>query len=176
MSLINEYKVINNTINIENLNFGKYYIKEIQPGTGYNLNSNIYEINITENQYIHNLNIENKVIKKKIIIEKKYGKNNNLQNESNIIFEIYNKDNKLIDTIKTNDLGIAETILPYGNYIIKQLNTTTGYQKIEPFSIVIKDEIDETIELTDYKIPVPNTSKNSLLSTIISFLIKLICI
>ena len=37
--------------------------------------------------------------------------------------------------------------------------------------------IDETIKLTDYKIPVPNTNKNkSFLSKIISILIKILCI
>lgn len=178
MNLINTYTVIQNKINIENINFGKYYIKEITPGTGYNLNNNTYEINITEKKYNHSLTIENKVIKKKIIIEKKYGENNKLKNEQNIKFEIYNKNNQLINTIKTNESGIAEIILPYGNYLIKQLNSTTGYQKIEPFIIEIKDNEEEKIELTDYKIPIPNThkNKNRIISIIISILINLLCI
>ena len=178
MNLINEYKVINNKINIENLNFGKYYLKETKPGTGYNINQTTYEINITEDNYNHSLTIENQVIKKKITIQKRYGENNNLNNESNIEFEIYNKDDRLINTIKTNDQGFAEITLPYGKYKIKQLNTTTGYQKIEPFFIEIKDNIEETIELTDYKIPIPNTSKNKLdiIKILKSILINLLCI
>lgn len=178
MNLLNEHTVINNKINIQNLNFGKYYLKEIKPGTGYNINQNIYEINITEENYNHSLTIENQVIKKKITILKKYGENNNLNKESNIEFEIYNKNNRLINTIKTNEQGIAEITLPYGKYKIKQLNTTTGYQKIDPFFIEVKDNIEETIELTDYKIPIPNTGKNkiNILKMIKSILINILCI
>lgn len=178
LNLLNEYTIINNKINIENINFGKYYLKEIKPGIGYNLNPKTYEINITENNYNHSLTIENQVIKKKIIIKKTYGENNNLNNESNIEFEVYNNNEKLINTIKTNEQGIAEITLPYGKYKIKQLNTTTGYQKIEPFFIEVKDNIEETIELTDYKIPVPNTEKNKInfLKILKSILICILCI
>lgn len=177
MNLLNQYKIINNIINIENIDLGKYYIKEISPGTGYNLNTNTYEINITENDYNKELTIENNVIKKKIIIEKKYGETNHLNNESNIKFEIYNNENKLIQTIITNNNGIAEITLPYGKYTFKQINTTTGYQKIEPFIIEIKDNIEEKIELTDYKIQVPNTSKNkiSIFKILYSILINMLC-
>lgn len=177
MELIKEYTVINNKIKIENLNFGKYFVKEIKPGIGYNLNTNTYEINITNDNPNHSLNIENQVIKKLITIEKKYGEDNNLNSEANIIFEIYCK-NRLINTIKTNNEGIAQIELPYGKYEIKQINTTTGYQKIEPFIIEVKDNIDEKIELNDYKIPVPNTSKNKNIfnSIIIKILLNLLCL
>ncbi|MBQ8535410.1 MAG: hypothetical protein IJ463_06980 [Bacilli bacterium] len=177
MNLLNQYKIINNIINIENIDLGKYYIKEISPGTGYNLNTNTYEINITENDYNKELTIENNVIKKKIIIEKKYGETNYLNNESNIKFEIYNNENNLIQTIITNNNGIAEITLPYGKYTFKQINTTTGYQKIEPFIIEIKDNIEEKIELKDYKIQVPNTSKNkiSIFKILFSILINMLC-
>lgn len=177
MNLLNQYKIINNIINIENIDLGKYYMKEISPGTGYNLNTNTYEINITENDYNKELTIENNVIKKKIIIEKKYGETNYLNNESNIKFEIYNNENNLIQTIITNNNGIAEITLPYGKYTFKQINTTTGYQKIEPFIIEIKDNIEEKIELKDYKIQVPNTSKNkiSIFKILFSILINMLC-
>ena len=51
------------------------------------------------------------------------------------------------------------------------------YQKIEPFIIEIKDNIEEKIELTDYKIQVPNTSKNkiSIFKIIYSILINILC-
>lgn len=177
MNLLSQYKIINNITNIENIDLGKYYIKEISPGTGYNLNTNTYEISITENDYNKELTIENNVIKKRIIIEKKYGETNLLNNESNIKFEIYNNENNLIQTIITNNNGIAEITLPYGKYTFKQINTTTGYQKIEPFIIEIKDNIEEKIELTDYKIQVPNTSKNkiSIFKMLYSILINMLC-
>lgn len=174
MNLINEYIIENNNVIIKNLNFGTYFIKEIKPGKGYNLNTKIYEINITEDKYNHSISIENEVIKKKIIIEKKYGTENNLNYESDIYFEIYNFNNELIDKIKTNKLGTAEIILPYGNYTIKQLNTTSGYQKIDPFNISIINQDDEIIKLTDYKIPIPNTSKNNILYSVLLFIINIL--
>lgn len=176
MTYIKEYLVENNQIIIENLNFGKYYLKEIKPGIGYNLNTNIYEININKNNINQTLNIENKVIKKKIIIKKKYGELNNLNNEPNIQFKIYDKNKNMIKIIETNKQGVAEIELPYGKYTIIQLNTTTGYQKIEPFNIEIKNNEDEIIELTDYKIKVPNTSKNkkTFFSTILIILLNIL--
>ena len=113
MTYIKEYLVENNQIIIENLNFGKYYLKEIKPGIGYNLNTNIYEININKNNINQTLNIENKVIKKKIIIKKKYGELNNLNNEPNIQFKIYDKNKNMIKIIETNNKGVAEIELPY---------------------------------------------------------------
>ena len=87
----------------------------------------------------------------------KYGEENNLSNENNITFLIFNEKEELIDTITTNELGLAEIILPYGEYKIVQQNTTEGYQKIDPITIQVKDETEEKIECKDLKIPVPNT-------------------
>lgn len=178
MNLLNEYTIINNKVEIKNIPFGIYHIKEIKPGIGYNLNNNTYTISINKDNLDHVITLENEVIKKKIVIEKKYGDYNDLKNESNIQFEIYNKDNILINTIKTNEAGVAEIYLPYGSYLIKQLNTTTGYQKIDPFFIEVKDNIEEKIELCDYKINVPNTHKNkpSFLKKLFTILLNiLIC-
>ena len=82
----------------------------------------------------------------------------------------------MIKIIETNKQGVAEIELPYGKYTIIQLNTTTGYQKIEPFNIEIKNNEDEIIELTDYKIKVPNTSKNkkTFFSTILIILLNIL--
>jgi len=164
--------------NIENLNYGKYYIKELSPGVGYLLDENIYEFEIThENKDIF-LELENEVIKKEIIIEKKFGDGFTFHNEQHIEFEIYNKKNKLIKTIKTNDKGIASIILPYGEYKIVQKNTTEGYEILKPFTIKVLTNKPETIELKDYKIPVPNTyvdEKNNFLAIIIQILILIIC-
>ena len=40
----NTLEIINNTATIENLNYGKYYLKEEKAGVGYNLDTNTYEI------------------------------------------------------------------------------------------------------------------------------------
>ena len=129
--LIKDLVIENNQAIINNIPLGKYYIKEKEPGTGYLLDTNIYEIDITKDKYKHQVIVENKVIEKTITIEKKYGDINTLKTEENISFEIINSNYEKISTITTNNQGIAEITLPYGTYTLKQINTTEGYNKID---------------------------------------------
>lgn len=171
--LIKDLVIENNQAIINNIPLGKYYLKETTPGNGYLLDNNTYEIDITKDKYKHQIIVENKVIEKTITIEKKYGETNNLKGEKNISFEIYNSNYERLTTITTNELGIAEITLPYGNYTLKQINTTEGYQKIEDITIKIDNTENETIELKDLKIEVPNTSTNNYL---LIYIIKLLLI
>ena len=177
---IGETTIVNNIAVIENKAFGTYYIKEISPGKGYTLDDNIYEINISKDNPITELILENEVIKKKIIIEKKYGDNNTFNNEKNIDFKIYNSKNEYIKTISTDENGQVEIELPYGTYKFEQVNSTTGYSKVDPFTVNVEDSEEEKIELKDYRIPVPNThtktrKKVNLLLLLITLLFKIIC-
>ncbi len=157
--------------NIENLNYGKYYIKELSPGVGYLLDENIYEFEIThENKDIF-LELENEVIKKEVMIHKTYGDGTNGDNEKGIGFDIFNKRNELVTTITTDNNGYAKVILPFGRYTFKQKNTTPGYKYADDFSINIEDSEEEVIYLYDYKIKVPNTSKNNTIFITILLLI-----
>ena len=172
-SLIQEVTIKNNQAIIEGLTYGDYYIKEISPGEGYELDENQYDITISFRDYIVDLNLKNKVIEKKIIINKQYGELDNLLPESDIVFDIYNSKNEIIETIVTNESGEAEIILPYGKYKIVQINSTPGYQKINPIELDITNKDDEIIKLVDYKIPVPNTHSEE---SIINKLLKLLLI
>ena len=174
---INEYKIENNQIIIKNIDFGKYYIKESAPGKGYQLNPEKYYFEISANSPKANIVVENKVIEKTITIDKKYGDNNNLQPEKNIQFNIIDNKNEIIKTIETNEEGKASITLPYGSYKISQINTTAGYNKVEDFYINIDDEENETIELSDMIIPIPNThteTNNKIFFIIIKFLLLII--
>ena len=163
MELIDDFVVKSNKIKIENIDFGKYYLKEKEPGKGYTLDETIYEINITETNPKQSIDIYNKIIEKNITIIKKYGDNINLNAEKNIDFEIYDINDNLISTISTNENGEASIILPYGKYKFVQVNSTPGYKKVESFIIDVSNTEDEVIELKDYKIPVPNTHTNYLI-------------
>ena len=59
--------------------------------------------------------------------------------------------------------------MPYGNYTIVQLNTTEGYDTIEPFDIIVENETELTYNLVNRKIQVPNTSSKEL-----PFILKII--
>ena len=142
---------------IENLPLGKYYIKEISPGEGYTLNEEIYEFEFNEENYFSSITVENEIIKKNITINKLYGSDNNWNYEEDIEFAIYDKNNNQVRKIKTNKEGIATTNIPYGTYTISQINSKEGYEKVNDFTITIENTEDETIQLKDLKIPVPNT-------------------
>ena len=58
--------------------------------------------------------------------------------------------NEFIKTIETDEKGTISIKLPYGKYIIKQLTTTEGYQKIEPIEFEIKNN-EEIITLDKQK-------------------------
>ncbi len=160
---------------VENLDFGTYYLKETKPGKGYNLDESKYKITISSDNPQVSLTLENEIIKKEIIIHKVYGNNNEFYPEENVIFEIYDKNKNLIDTIKTDKNGHAKTTLIYGEYTIKQINTKEGYAKIENKNIIVDNNNREIYELTDYKINVPNTYINySPMHKIIDFILEYI--
>ena len=60
---------------------------------------------------------------------------------------MYDKDNKLVKTIKTNNEGEAEIILPYGTYTIKQLTTTEGYEYADDYNFKISEDGQEIKEV-----------------------------
>lgn len=144
---------------IENIPLGNYYLQEINSPNGYQLDNKKYDIKITKDNSKIKLILENEIIKKKIIIYKKYDENKK-KPEENISFSIYDKNNNKVAVITTDKNGRAEITLPYGTYKIVQENTTKGYQKVEDILISVTDLKEEIITLTDYKIKVPNTNTN----------------
>lgn len=173
-TLIQEITLDDITAKIKNLPFGSYYIKELKPGIGYELNPNKYPLEINETTTNIQITIPNKVIKGKLIIKKEFGSDNNFKPEQNISFNIYHQD-KLIKTITTNELGIAEIELPYGKYKIIQLTTSEGYEKIEPIEFEINSPKELTYKLKDYKIDVPNTKSSSFIEKLINLIKKILC-
>ena len=170
-------EIKDNQATIDNIPLGKYYLLEDKPGTGYNLDTNKYEIEVTENTPTIQLVLENKVIEKKVIITKKYGDNNTYLNEKDISFMVLNSKGELIDTITTDENGMVEITLPYGTYKLIQVNSTEGYNKVDPFIVEVRDSEDQLIELKDLRIAVPNThttSNNSFLSFIIRLILVLL--
>ena len=161
---------------IEDIDFGNYYIKEYKPGDGYKLDDNKYNFTIDKENSKITLNLEDEIIKKEFTIHKTYGEESNFIGEKDIVFQIYDSNNKLVDTIKTNNDGYTNITLNYGKYKLVQFTSTEGYKMIDPIELTVEDEDKTIIELKDYKIAVPNTStKESLRQKIIRFLLSLIC-
>ena len=167
--IVNEVEIINNTCTIENIPFNTYYIQEKEPGKGYTLDEEIYKVEITKENPKLKLFLKNKVIESTVTIHKTYDDN---LDESNITFSIYDKNNNFINNVTTNEQGIAETTLPYGSYIVKQINTTEGYYKSDDIEVNIKNKDNINIEVYDEKIEieVPNTRTNIYKTIIIKIL------
>ena len=175
--VIKELTTENNTLEFDSLPFGKYYVKEKQSGTGYYLNQKEYEIIIGKDNLEQEIDIGNQVIKSKIKIIKQFGskedfENNKMSKEENIEFNIYDKDGNIVYTGKTNSEGIIETELPYGTYMVEQINTTDGYEKIDKFELVVNEEnsISYDLVLNDFKIEIPNAYIDHIKSFIYSAL------
>lgn len=163
MTKVKEEKVENNYIKFSNLSFGKYFIKELSAGEGYYVDPNIYEVNLDENISETEIKLSNKVVKSKVNIYKYYGNkndydNNKMKPEKDIFFEIYDSKNNFVIKEKTNGLGIINVELPFGKYVIKQINTTNGYHKVNDYNLVIDENNNKSqdIVLFDMKIEVPN--------------------
>jgi len=127
------------------LMFGNYFVKEIAPSNGYEIDSNKYQFTINEDNLTKNLVVYEKLKKKDFTIVKTLeGESNFIDAENNITFEIYfNDTNRLYDIITTNQNGVAKIQLPYGEYLIHQVNTNEGYLKSDDFVIVVDDNIQE---------------------------------
>ena len=174
--LIKEVTIIDNKASIDNLDYGKYYIKEIKAGEGYELDTEIHEIELSPENPVINLKLYNSVIKGTLIVNKKYGDDDDLHNEENISFNIYNSNNELVDTITTNNEGIASIELPYGRYTLEQINTKDGYNKNDIINFIIDSNEEKHLLLKDLKIKVPNTySKFSLFQVILILFSIIIC-
>lgn len=134
--------------------FSNYTIKESASGNGYTLDKNVYKVDVNVLDRDVELTLSNKVIENKVVLNKFFGNDVKLESESGIIFEVYDKKGNLVESIKTDDKGKAEITLPYGQYIIKQLNTSEGYYKVDDLTIFVnEDSLVQEFELIDLKIP-----------------------
>ena len=112
---------------------GDYYLKEIKTDNKYVLDNKIIKVNI-ENNKISTLKIENSRKKATIKIVKKSSDFSYILNRkkgallSETVFEIYDYNNELVDTIVTNENGEAESKkLDIGRYKVKEKKSTKGY-------------------------------------------------
>ena len=57
-------------------------------------------------------------------------------------FDVIDKENNVVDTVTTNEKGIAEVKdLPFGDYFVKEISAPEGYIKVDT---PVKVTIDNT--------------------------------
>ncbi len=153
----------NGEIIVENLDIGNYIIREVKTNEEYVLNDEKIEIQIEGNKETK-VEIKNERIKGKIKIIKTSEDDNKITGQKagtpiqNVKFEVKNDKGEIVETLITNEEGIAITNnLEKGKYTIKEIETTEQYELNEiEYEIEIKKH-EEIIELK-----ITNKSKNKL--------------
>ena len=121
------------TATSKELPYGKYYVKELQSSTGYYKDENTYNVNIN-NEVMLKVTSKENVIKSNIKIKKVDSENNTCTAQgqatlSGAKYGVYDWNKKLVDTIIIkNDCTGTSINLPYGNYTVKEIEASTGYQ------------------------------------------------
>lgn len=154
---------------------GSYTVKETKPSPGYTLDRTVFRTYLAAIQLSVNLKSYDKVITNKIIINKVLDDNENKLciPEEGVKFAVYEEDGTLFNEYITNEEGVIEIFLPYGNYVVKQITSPPGVDKVEDFLVRVNDDgIENTLTLVNKKIEkpkkpeepesyLPNTGKHS---------------
>lgn len=147
----------------KNLELGNYYVKELKPSEGYELDTNIYYVNLTKENKSALINSYEKIIKAEVILNKYYVDGDNYTKEDDAIFELYNSKIELVETFKTEN-GSAKKTIPFGEYYLVQIKGKDGYSFIDKFKISINEKRKYVFELYDKRevlvVDVPDTLKN----------------
>ena len=164
IELYNEYNTLlltketdsNGKITIDNLAIGKYYIKEKEANYYYEKSSEIINFEIKENNEVVKKTMTNKKILGKVELEK-FGEefsilNNkpNYQSKSlaNIEFNLYDENNKLVDTLKTDNNGYLSKELALGKYYFQEKTKLSNYKdNLEKYYFEIKKDSDKAIDV-----------------------------
>lgn len=122
------------------LPFGQYYLQEIKASPGYELDKTKYDIVINEIKKII-MKVKEQVIKTEFTFIKVLtnGQTGIMSSEPNIHFAIYRSNGDLVGEYQTDSEGKFKITLPYGHYILKQLDNLAGYEKIQDYYFEVKE-------------------------------------
>ena len=125
-----------------------YILREKTASEGYLLDKTEYRFKIDRDNLDIEMDVYEDVIEKTVNIYKVFadGSTTILKGEPNVSFEIYLKSTgEYYKTIKTDEKGFASVKLPYGKWVFKQVSSTSGFEKVKDFEIVINNDSDEDI-------------------------------
>ena len=124
---------------------GRFYLQEITPSKGYELDTNKYYFDLTVDNLYPTVKVKEKVIERKYNIIKVFASNKTqiMTPEPNVEFGIYDRNNNLVGTYKTDSEGKFSFTLPYGKYTLKQLSSPAGYEKMQDYEFEIKESGDD---------------------------------
>ncbi len=142
---------VNGEIIIDNLTWTDYYLKEIIPPLGYQLNDERYEFTIdneTAENVIEITAIDNEA-EGKVLFTKKDENDNQL---SGAKFNLYKNDGTLVRTnLETNSSGqILVEGLPFGIYYFDEIEAPTGYGLSDEKAVfeINKNNVSKQVEVS----------------------------
>ena len=125
-----------------------YILREKTASEGYLLDKTEYRFKIDRDNLDIEMDVYEDIIEKTVNIYKVFadGSTTILKGEPNVSFEIYLKSTgEYYKTIKTDEKGFVSVKLSYGKWIFKQVSSTSGFEKVKDFEIVINNDSDEDI-------------------------------
>lgn len=147
------------TATTDYLPYGEYTIQEVTSSTGYQLDSTIYSATVNSESTV-DITVKEEVVKGRIQITKVDSETNLCKGrgEATLIgaqYGIYDSQNHLVETLVIGEnCQATSTLLPYGNYSIKELSSSKGYHLNEEvysqfisenkvYSLIAKEDVIE---------------------------------
>lgn len=121
--------------------FGKFYLKELTPSKGYELDETKYSFESTLENIDNEIVVNEKVINRDVEITKVYAvdKSKIMTAEPNVEFGFYNNKGELFTKGTTDSNGKLTVNLVYGSYIVKQVTTSKDTTKVDDFNIDVRE-------------------------------------
>ncbi len=156
--------------------YGKWMVRELSCPEEFVLNSELFEVSITENEQVLELTVTNQKVRGKVQVVKLNSKDHN-EKLSGAVFELYLDVNQngvfdldvdtLYGTLKESELGIYELgDLKYNGYFLFEASAPEGFTKDDRYfyfqiktngeTVVIENELG--VGFTNEPIPVPDDS------------------
>ena len=132
---------------------GIYILKEVSTKNNYILNTDSQIVEIPLNS-VKEVTIENEKKKGQIKVVKKDSETGKVIEQAGIIFDIYNEKNEKVESIITNDKGVAiSKLLDYGTYYVKESLAPNGYT----IQVKVSDNIEVIENEKIYEISIYNS-------------------
>lgn len=144
------------SFSFENVPYGSWYIREIKQPTGFVLDETVYDVNISENEQVIEIEIVNKLVRGNIALTKVDAEYTDTK-LAGAVFEVYKDSNdngeldsedELIGTLTEKEIGQYEmNDLLYGRYFVKETKAPEGFTLDEGVYEVFIDTDGKTYQV-----------------------------
>lgn len=144
------------SFSFENVPYGSWYIREIKQPTGFVLDETVYDVNISENGQIVEIEIVNELVRGNIALTKVDAEYTDTK-LAGAVFEVYKDSNdngeldsedELIGTLTEKEIGQYEmNDLLYGRYFVKETKAPEGFTLDEGVYEVFIDTDGKTYQV-----------------------------